>query len=199
MKFAALIQDAGADALELNMVRWSAIDASGIAIERTLRDVVQRSQAIADDPAGGQALAVFHRVRKRRPGDRPGRCRAAWCSSIGSCSRTSTSATSTVMATPSAVRQQRTLVTTPLARHPRGKVRCSLAATGGVATPGDGIKAILAGADAVQMVSAILRHGPAYFTLMIDELRRWMDALEFASLDDIRGRLSLANTEAPSA
>ncbi|PYR34990.1 MAG: hypothetical protein DMF89_16010 [Acidobacteria bacterium] len=44
-----------------------------------------------------------------------------------------------------------------------GHVRPSLAVTGGVATPHDGIKALLAGADAVQMESAILRHGPAYF------------------------------------
>ena len=48
----------------------------------------------------------------------------------------------------------------------RGHVRCSLAVTGGVATPNDGIKAILAGADVVQMVSSILRHGPSYFTSM---------------------------------
>ena len=41
-----------------------------------------------------------------------------------------------------------------------GRVRPTLVVTGGVATPEDGIKALLAGADAVQMVSAILRHGP---------------------------------------
>ena len=81
----------------------------------------------------------------------------------------------------------------------RGQVRCSLAATGGVATPNDGIKALLAGADVVQLVSAILRHGPSYFTSMRDELRRWMESLEFSGLDDIRGRLSMAGTEAPSA
>jgi dihydroorotate dehydrogenase (fumarate) len=81
----------------------------------------------------------------------------------------------------------------------RGHVHCSLAVTGGVATPIDGIKAILAGADVVQMVSAILRHGPSYFTSMRDELRRWMESLEFARVEDIRGRLSLARTEAPSA
>ena len=45
-----------------------------------------------------------------------------------------------------------------------GRVRPSLAVTGGVATPDDGIKAMLAGADAVQMVSAILRHGPSYLS-----------------------------------
>jgi dihydroorotate dehydrogenase (fumarate) len=49
------------------------------------------------------------------------------------------------------------------------------------------------------MVSAVLRHGPSYFTTMCDELRRWMESLEFGRLEDVRGRLSLAKTEAPSA
>jgi dihydroorotate dehydrogenase (fumarate) len=47
-----------------------------------------------------------------------------------------------------------------------GRVRASLAITGGVAAPNDGIKAVLAGADAIQMVSAILHHGPAYVSSM---------------------------------
>jgi dihydroorotate dehydrogenase (fumarate) len=81
----------------------------------------------------------------------------------------------------------------------RNQVRCSLAVTGGVATPNDGIKALLAGADVVQMVSAILRNGPSYFALMRDELRRWMESLGFARIDDFRGRVSMAGTEAPSA
>lgn len=80
-----------------------------------------------------------------------------------------------------------------------GRVRPSLAATGGVATPADGVKAILAGAHAVQMVSAILRHGPSYFTLMRDGLSRWMESHEFQRLDEIRGRLSLQHSPDPSA
>ena len=62
-----------------------------------------------------------------------------------------------------------------------GRLRCSLAVTGGVATPNDGIKAILAGAHAVQMVSAVLRHGPSYFTSMREELRRWMEVSRIRS------------------
>jgi len=81
----------------------------------------------------------------------------------------------------------------------RGHLEGSLAVTGGVATPNDGIKAILAGADAVQMVSAILRHGPSYFAAMRDGLRHWMESLEFSRLDDVRGRVSLAKTDAPEA
>jgi dihydroorotate dehydrogenase (fumarate) len=78
-----------------------------------------------------------------------------------------------------------------------GRVRASLAVTGGVASPNDGIKSILAGAHAVQLVSAILRHGPSYFRLMRDELQRWMEGMGFARMDDVRGRLSLAAVEAP--
>jgi dihydroorotate dehydrogenase (fumarate) len=81
----------------------------------------------------------------------------------------------------------------------RGQLQCSLAATGGVATPDDGIKAILAGADAVHLVSAILRHGAPYFGVMRDGLRRWMESNEIASVAAMRGRLSLAGTEAPDA
>lgn len=57
-----------------------------------------------------------------------------------------------------------------------GRVRPSLALTGGVANPTDGVKALLAGAHAVQRVSAILRHGPAYLTVMRDRLARWMES-----------------------
>lgn len=80
-----------------------------------------------------------------------------------------------------------------------GRVRASLVVCGGVAHPNDGIKAILAGAHAIQMVSAILRHGPAYLTVMRDGLARWMESHGFPKLDDVRGRLSLANSPDPSA
>lgn len=80
-----------------------------------------------------------------------------------------------------------------------GHVRPSPAVCGGVVHPIDGIKALLAGAHAVQMVSAILRHGPAYLTVMRDGLVRWMESHGFAKLDDVRGRLSLANSPDASA
>ena len=80
-----------------------------------------------------------------------------------------------------------------------GRVRPSLAVTGGVAAPPDGIKALLAGADAVQMVSAILRHGPNYLSVMRDGLEHWMEWQKLASLSEIRGRTSLERSEDPSA
>jgi dihydroorotate dehydrogenase (fumarate) len=75
-----------------------------------------------------------------------------------------------------------------------GRVRPSLAATGGVSTPDDGIKAILAGADAVQLVSALLRHGPTHIDAMRRGLERWMAWHKFETLDEVRGLLSLQKT-----
>ena len=80
-----------------------------------------------------------------------------------------------------------------------GRVRPSLVATGGVATPDDGVKALLAGADAVQVVSAILRHGPAYFSVLRDGLEQWMERHKVDRLDDMRGRASLQQTADPAA
>jgi len=70
-----------------------------------------------------------------------------------------------------------------------GRVRCSLAITGGVETAADGVKAILAGAHAVQLVSAILRSGAGYIGVMRDGLTAWMHAHAMDSLERIRGRV----------
>jgi dihydroorotate dehydrogenase (fumarate) len=80
-----------------------------------------------------------------------------------------------------------------------GRVRPSLVATGGVSTPEDGIKAILAGADAVQVVSAILRNGAAYFATLRSGLEGWMARHEIAHIDDVRGRASLKDAADPAA
>jgi dihydroorotate dehydrogenase (fumarate) len=80
-----------------------------------------------------------------------------------------------------------------------GRVRPSLAVTGGVAQPNDGIKAVLAGAHVVQMVSALLRHGPGYVSAMRLGLEHWMEWHKMTSLDEVRGRVSLEKTSDPAA
>jgi dihydroorotate dehydrogenase (fumarate) len=78
------------------------------------------------------------------------------------------------------------------------RVRASLAVAGGVATPDDGIKAILVGGDVVEMISAILRNGATYFTVMREGLSRWAESRRITSIDDVRGRISLQRTADPS-
>jgi len=80
-----------------------------------------------------------------------------------------------------------------------GRVRASLAATGGVHTALDVVKATMAGAHATQMVSALLRHGPAHLRTVLIDLRAWMQEHEWHSLSQMRGNMSLFKVPDPDA
>jgi len=80
-----------------------------------------------------------------------------------------------------------------------GRVRASLAVTGGVAAPYDGIKAVLAGADVIQMVSALLHHGPSYIEVMRHSLEQWLEWHHMGSVAEARGLLSHRKTQDPGA
>jgi dihydroorotate dehydrogenase (fumarate) len=80
-----------------------------------------------------------------------------------------------------------------------GRIRPSLAATGGVHTVIDVVKAVMAGAHATQMVSALLRNGPAYLRQVRDDLARWLEAHEFESLRQMQGSMSLLRCGDPGA
>ncbi len=79
-----------------------------------------------------------------------------------------------------------------------GRIRPTLVVTGGVATPDDGIKALLAGADAIQIVSAILKQGAEHFTVMREGLEVWMEQHAFRRLTEFRGLASLQQTVGPA-
>ncbi len=199
LKFALSIEEAGADALELNMYQIVADpDQSGLAIESEIRDVVldlKRGLKIPIavklspfftafsqfahqlDKAGADGLVMFNRFYQPDIDIRE-----------------LTVSPQLELSTSSELLLRLRWVALLHAR-----VRASLAITGGVATPTDGVKAILVGAHAVQMVSAILRHGPPYFISMREGLARWMESKQFASIDEVRGRLSLWRSSDPTA
>ena len=72
-----------------------------------------------------------------------------------------------------------------------GRVRASLAATGGVHTALDVVKATMAGAHVTQMVAALLLHGPAHLRTVLNDLAVWMEEHEWHSLAEMRGNMSL--------
>jgi dihydroorotate dehydrogenase (fumarate) len=80
-----------------------------------------------------------------------------------------------------------------------GRCSASLAVSGGVHTATDAIKAIMAGAHAVQIVSALLKHGPGYLKVLINDLKKWMEEKEYESVRQMRGSLSLARCPDPAA
>ncbi|GMV42631.1 MAG: diguanylate cyclase [Myxococcales bacterium] len=78
-----------------------------------------------------------------------------------------------------------------------GRVDADLAVTGGVHTGLDAIKAIMAGADLVQMVSALLLHGPERLRVVLEDMRAWLQEHDYASLDQARGSMSLLRCPDP--
>ena len=80
-----------------------------------------------------------------------------------------------------------------------GRVRASLAATGGVHDGIDAIKAVMAGAHAVQMVSALLSRGPEYLAAVRHEMAAWLEEHEYDSLAQARGSMNLVGCPDPAA
>ena len=75
----------------------------------------------------------------------------------------------------------------------------SLAATSGIATGTDAAKAIAVGADVAMMTSAILRHGPGHVATVTAELQQWLDEHDYESVAQLRGSMSHASTADPAA
>lgn len=81
----------------------------------------------------------------------------------------------------------------------RDQVKLSLACSGGIQRSDDVVKAILAGADVVQVVSSLLKHGPREMAVLLAGLRRWMEEHEYESISEVRGALSLRHCPDPEA
>jgi dihydroorotate dehydrogenase (fumarate) len=75
----------------------------------------------------------------------------------------------------------------------------SLAATSGIHTGADAIKALMVGADVTMMTSALLRNGPEHLRTVEVELVDWLEEHEYESVTQLRGSATQASVEDPSA
>jgi dihydroorotate dehydrogenase (fumarate) len=199
LKFATALQDAGADALELNMyqvvtdlaVSAAHIEAQVIGVVDEVKELVSIPVAVKLSPfftafgnlahrldqAGADGLVLFNRfyqpdinIHTRR---------------VTTHAELSDNA--------------ELLLRLRWAAILHGRIKASIAVSGGVALPADGIKALLAGADAVQVVSALLRDGPAYIAAMRRGLEDWLERHQLESLGEVQGSLSLKSSRDPGA
>lgn len=76
--------------------------------------------------------------------------------------------------------------------------RATLAVTGGVHAALDAIKATMCGAAAIQVVSAVLRHGAGQLTRLRNEVAQWLEEHQYASLAQMRGSMDLQRCPDPS-
>jgi dihydroorotate dehydrogenase (fumarate) len=75
----------------------------------------------------------------------------------------------------------------------------SLAATSGIQTGSDVVKALAVGADVAMMTSSLLRLGPAHIGAVESELRSWLAEHEYESVTELRGSVSQATSTDASA
>jgi dihydroorotate dehydrogenase (fumarate) len=199
LQYAKLIQDAGADALELNTYFVAAdgattgaeIEARYISLVKAVRSAVSIPLAIKLGPyftamanmaerlvaAGARGLVLFNRFYQP---------------DIDLKSKTVT--THFRFSTPDEVHLPMRWIAIL-----KGRVRASLAATGGIHEAEQLVKVLLAGAD-VGMVASVLYHrGVGAIESLLNGLQRWLDESDFNSVEQLKGTLSQKNCPNPDA
>ena len=78
------------------------------------------------------------------------------------------------------------------------KLRCDISASTGVHTADDVVKMLLAGAGTVQVVSCLYKNGVDYMRTLNDGLQAWMKSKGYDSVDQFRGMLAVKNNEQAS-
>ncbi len=78
------------------------------------------------------------------------------------------------------------------------QVKMSLAATGGAHNAVDVIKAVMTGAHSVQMVSALLIHGPEHIQRTLEAVEFWLNEHEYESLEQMRGSMNMSKVPVPA-
>ena len=196
-RYARLIEDAGADGLELNLYEVAADPYEpGDAVERRALEVVREVRAAVSIPLAAKISPYY--------------------SSVASFARRASLAGADGLVLfnrfyqpdidPEALDLRRVVElsdSSELLLRVRwlallfGRVPAPLACTGGVHTPADVVKAVMAGATVVQTASALLKRGPGYLTQLADGFARWMEEHGYESVRQMRGSLSQARTAAP--
>ena len=191
LEYARLIQEAGADALELNVYRLAADpDETGEAIERQTLDMVRAVRESLKIPLSVKlspfytALASFARRLEEAGADGLVLFNRFYQADID----------------PEELEAVRTLHlsdSSELLLRLRwlailsARLELSLASSGGVHTAIDAIKATLCGADAVQVVSVLLRNGPEHLAMLRDGVESWLVEHEYDTLAQMRGSMNL--------
>jgi dihydroorotate dehydrogenase (fumarate) len=80
-----------------------------------------------------------------------------------------------------------------------GEIRGSLCANTGIFTGKDVAKMILAGADCVQVVSTVYKHGISHISQMLNEFSGWMDNKNYRTIEEFKGKLSRKSMKDPFA
>jgi len=197
--YAKQIQQAGADAVELNIYSIPTDpDVAGEEVEREYVEIVKAVKSVVTIPvavklspfftnfgnvakclvdAGADGLVLFNRFYQPDID------------------------LETLAVTPNI------LFSTPMAmRLPlrwvailHGRIKASLAATSGIHRAADALKMLLAGADVTCLCSVLMRHGIKQIAVIEKEMATWLEQHDYESVKQLKGSLSQKNCDDPSA
>lgn len=198
-EYARLMQEAGADAIELN-IYWvpTDLDITGAQIEedylKIVREVRQEvtiplavklspyfsniaNMAKRLDEAGANGLVLFNRFQAPNISleDLEVKPEAS-------------------LSTPEAMKLPMRFIAILY-----GRIKADLASTGGVGKGKDAIKMLMVGAKVVQVCSALLRHGISHLRVIEREMIEWMEENEYNSVQQMQGSMSQLNCPDASA
>ncbi len=199
IKYAQKIEQAGADALELNMYYLAADPAqTGAQVEQMYLDLVRAVKASVKIPiavklslhfsafaniaqqlaqAGANGLVVFNRFYQ--PDFDLENLEVVH---------------DLELSTPDLLR-----VRLRWAAMLHGKINADLAVTGGVHTAEDVLKCMMAGARVAMMTSALLEHGTEHVRAVLGDLAAWMQKHEYESITQMQGSMSQKSVAYPAA
>ena len=199
VEYAQLIAEAGADALELNVYGISSdpdvdsarLERAAVSIVRSVRESVVIPVAVKLSPFY-TAFAHMARELDRAYVDGLVLFNRFYQPDIDVVDLTATRTLH--LSDPSELRMRLHWVAIL-----SGRVRASLAVTGGVHSAIDVVKATMAGAHVTQMVSALLQRGPDHIRTVLSDLRTWMAEHEWESLAAMRGNMNFSKVPDPDA
>ncbi len=197
--FARQIQQAGADALELNVYFMATNpDVDGRSVEETYIDILQEVKSVVTIPVAikiGPYFSALANMAKRL--DQAGADGLVLFNRFYQ---------------PDIDLEQLTVLPNVLLstsydmRVPLrwiavlyGRIKANLAGTGGIHSSEDVLKMIMSGADVAMLCSVLLRHGPGHVKVILKGIEKWMKDHEYTSIAQMRGSMSQKSCIDPEA
>jgi dihydroorotate dehydrogenase (fumarate) len=198
-EYAKQMQQAGADALELNIYYIpTETHVTGAQVERTYLEIVEAVRSVVTIPMGVKLGPYFSNMANMA-----GRFERAGADSLVLFNRFYQPDFNLELME---VKPRLYLSTTEAMRLPLrwiailyGQVHCDLAGSGGIHTPQDVVKMLMAGASVTMLCSALLKQGLHYISYLEGELARWMEKHDFETVEEMQGLLSQKRVSDPTA
>ena len=199
VKFARKIEEAGADAIELNVYYIPTDPAlAGIEVEDRYLEVLRAVKSTVKIPVAMKLSPFFSSMANMAH-----KLDAAGADGLVLFNRfyqpdfdleALEVTPNVILSTPQALRLPLRWVAIL-----HGRVKASIAGTSGIHTTQDVLKMLMAGADVTMMCSALLKHGAPRIREVLTELTAWMQEHEYESVSQMKGSMSQKSVADPAA